>query len=181
MTHGRIQQAVKTSTIVAIVLRLFAIYWAATGIIVAVSLLGIGLSTTPLAEVVAYQWFQMLAAPVWYLLLACGAWFFASSIAKRVVPAADAEIGCIEIKARDLYGFGLLLIGVFTFLSYLGPAFSVICRVILDRSGDALAQGQNGRAVFDLGKEVIPCVVGALIACASPKLGARLAITPRER
>lgn len=169
----------KTSTIVAIVLRLFAIYWAATGMIVAVSLLGIGLSTTPLAEVMAYQWFQMLAAPVWYLLLACGAWFFASSIAKRVVPAADAEIRCLEIKARDLYGFGLLIIGIFTFLSYLGPAFSGICRMVLDRSGDALEQGQNGRAIFDLSKEVIPCVAGGLIASASPKLGARLAIAAR--
>lgn len=169
----------KTSTIVAIVLRLFAIYWVATAMIVAVSLLGVGLITTPLVEVSAYQWFQMLAAPVWYILIAGGAWFFASLIAKRVVPVADAEIGCVEIKARDLYGLGLLVIGVSTFLTHLGPAFSVICRMILDRSGDALTQGQNGRAIFDMSKEVIPCVAGALIACASPKLGARLAITPQ--
>ena len=169
----------KTSTIVAIVLRLFAIYWAASGVIFLTSTLGFGLVATPLAEIRGYQWFQMLAAPAWYLLLACGAWFFASLIAKRVVPAATPETLCMESKARDLYGLGLLLIGVSTFLSHLGPAFSVICRMILERSGDALTQAQNGRAVFDLAKEAVPCVVGAMIACASPKLGARLAITPQ--
>lgn len=167
----------RASIIVTIVLRLFAVQWAVTGV---VSLLGIlGYSTTFPSDSeaqVVYR-LQILAVPVSYMVLALAAWFFAASVAKRVVPSSDPELGMIGISARDLYGLGILVVGITAFLSHLATMLNWFHYLILNRAGEALMQGRNGLSFYDVTKEVVPCVGGAILAFASPKIGARLART----
>jgi hypothetical protein len=167
----------KASIIVTIVLRLFAIQWVVTGV---VGLLGVlGYSTTfPVgSEARVVYWFQMLVVPVCYIFLALAAWFFAALIAKCVVPNSDPELGMVSVSARDLYGLGILVVGITAFLSHLAPMLNWVHYLVLNRAGEALMQGRNGLSFYDVTKEAIPCIGGALLAIASPKIGARLART----
>jgi hypothetical protein len=145
-----------------------------TGVVGLLGILGYGAASPSASQDAAVYWFQMLAVPVSYVLLALAAWFFAAIVAKRVVPDADPELGMVSVSARDLYGFGILVIGLTAFLSHLAPMLNWIHYLVLNRAGEALMQGWKGLSFYNVTKEVVPCVGGALLAFASPKIGARL-------
>ena len=169
----------KASIIITIILRLFAIQWAASALLGLLGIIGYSAAISSSSDNVGYFWMQMLAAPVCYILLALAAWYFAAYLAKRIAPHSDPEIGLISIKVRDLYGFGILVIGVTSFLSHLAPMMNWIHYLVINRAGNALLHGHDGLSLYDVTKEVIPCIGGALIACYSSYIGERL--SRRER
>jgi hypothetical protein len=165
----------KASFIITIILRLFAIHWAASALLGLLGIIGYSAAIPSSPDNVGFFWMQMLAAPVCYILLALGAWYFAAYLAKRIVPHSDPEIGLVSITARDLYGFGILVIGVTSFLSHLAPMLNWIHYLVINRAGDSLMHGKDGLSFYDVTKEVIPCIGGAAIALYSSKIGERLA------
>lgn len=167
----------RASTIVTIVVRLFAIQWAATGIVGLLAILGDRTSFPSDSEARVVYWLQILAVPVCYVFMASAAWLFAAQVAKRVVPNADPELGLVSVTARDLYGLGILVVGITAFLSHLAPMLNWVHYLVLNRAAEALMRGRNGLSFYDVTKEVVPCIGGALLAFASPKIGVRLART----
>ena len=165
----------KSSTIVTIVLRLFAIQWVVTGVVGVLGILGYSTAFPSDSEARVVYWLQMLAGPVCYIFLASAAWFFALLVAKRVVPISDPELGMVSVSARDLYGLGILVVGITAFLTHLAPMLNWVHYLVINRAGDALMRGRNGLSFYDVTKEMIPCIGGAILAFSSPKIGSRLA------
>ncbi len=165
----------KASVIVTIVLRLFAIQWAAAGVFSLLSIVGLGTSVSLDPNNPMFHWFQMLVLPVCYMLMASATWFCASLISERVVPKSDPELQLFDVGAGDFYGLGVLVMGISTFLSHLTPLLNWIHYLIMNRAGEDLMYGKNGTTMYGVSKELVPCVIGAALALASPKIGARLA------
>lgn len=165
----------KASTIVTIALRVFALQWAATGIISLLTLLGFSTTAAMLDGASLLQRLLTFAIPLSYLILACVAWFFSSWIAKRVVPQSDPELRSLDVSPRDLYGLGILVVGITAFLSHLAPMLNLIHYLVVNQAGETLMAGKNGDSFYQVTKEVIPCLAGAALALASSNLGARLA------
>jgi hypothetical protein len=176
-----LQESMRTTILVSIILRLFAIQWGLTGIVSIMGLLG---NTRPLpshSESLVAYWFDMLSYPLIYILAAFLVWLFATPVAKRITSNSDTEIGLVSLSARDLYGLGILVVGLVVFLRHLAPMLNWVHYLVLNRAGDALVHGRDGLSLYDVTQEIFVCLGGALLALASPKIGARLARAGRAK
>jgi hypothetical protein len=165
----------RASYIVSIIIRLFAVQWAAQALIAIVAVFGYSATLRHPGEDIIFLWMQLLAAPLSYIALAVGSWLLAGFIAIRVVSDRDPELRIITISALELYTFGLILIGMMSFLSHLAPMMNWIHYLVMNRAGEALMHGKDGLSFYDVTKEVIPCLGGLALAIYSPKIGDRFA------
>ena len=159
----------KASVIVTILLRIFAIHWAVTGIIVALGVLGT-MSVNYFTGANSYYWIQLLLMPVFYLVLAGLAWFFASLVARTVVPVSDPELDITGITSKELYSLGILVIGLIFFLKNLTPLMNWIHYIVLYRTGDQSIPGQSPSSLYKLTEALVPCLIGAAFALKAPAL-----------
>ena len=161
----------RSSTVVAILLRLFAIYWAVQGVLmipnaVMTDTIGRGLA----------NWIPTLAhimTPVLYGFLAFLAWIFAGAIATKVAGQGDPAVPFLQISRGDLFAFGLLVLGLYFFLSYLGTSITWLHYLAINGTSHDASEGRN--TMYDLAIQLIPCAAGLLMAITSAKFGRRLA------
>jgi hypothetical protein len=168
----------KVITVTVIVLRLFALYWAFMGLITTfVSVLATGPSLQLMLKTDVWKWLQVFLPLLVYFGLAGVTWVCAGALARRLVPNSDFQFH-LQVEARDLYGLGILIVGLSTFLTHLAGALNWVHYLIANRAGEDLVGGKSGSSLYAVSKEVIPCMVGAALAFGASRLGARLAKVP---
>ena len=101
------------SSIVVIVLRLFALNWFATAIPLVLSAAAIGSPREQrlLSLLLPY------APAVLLLILAAVVWLLAPSVARLVSRGVDATVSIGSLSRADLYGFAFVFLGLFFVLS----------------------------------------------------------------
>ena len=156
----------RSSTVVAIILRLFAIYWAAQALLH----LAVDLSAY-LSSSVSLAWQNLIPTflmPVLYGILAMLAWIFAGALAAKASGPQDPAVPLRQLERADIYGFGILIIGLYFFLIHIGPSINEIHYL-------ALVKQDPERGFYELTSQLIPCVAGLALAIGSPRLGRKLA------
>lgn len=159
----------KASVIVTILLRIFAIHWAVTGIVALLGVIGMS-GFNYFSGDATYYWFQVLITPVFYFILAGLAWFFASLVSRTVVPVSDPELNITGVTGKELYSLGILVVGLIFFLKNLTPLMNWIHHIVLYRSGDQLLAGQSGGTLYKLTEALVPCIIGGILALKAPAL-----------
>ncbi|MGD7652304.1 MAG: hypothetical protein ACQCXQ_03745 [Verrucomicrobiales bacterium] len=169
------------ATIVFIVIRLFAVYWAMAGLLGVAGAISMNAGIGYAADAGFAFWFSALAPSIVYAIIAGAVWFLAGVVSRHVVPRQGGTIESTDLCRGDLFGFGLLLIGASSFLSHLAPMLNWIHFLVMNRAGEELIHGQNGLSMYDVSREVIPCIGGAVLVVASRRIGVRLAGVGRGR
>jgi len=101
------------SSIVVIVIRLFALNWLLT----AVTLL-LSAATTPLPHERHLSAVLMLYAPaVLLLIVAAGLWILTPAIARLVSRGVDISVSIGSLSRSELYSFAFVFLGLFFILS----------------------------------------------------------------
>lgn len=170
----------KLSILVAVVLRLFAIYWAiycVTGLLSILGMFGMepDIAYSPLQYVIAG------VIPVFYGTLAFVGWIFANAVSLRVTGALDPQLDFNQVTAENLYTLGILGIGLFFALNHLGGIGAATYRLILNRSGTVIIQQDSAEMLSQMSSELIPCLAGVAVAILSPKLGRKIALAAARR
>lgn len=165
----------RVSYVVAIVLRLFSIYWIVTAAVGILGGTGSILSMWIPGDRHALPLFIYLLGPAFYVVLAGVAWFAAGRISRVVVGSEDREIGLHQIQPQDLYTFGLLIVGTIYFLGNFAQVFNWVHYLMFNREGQSLFKTDGQSPLYKISNTILPCVGGATLACISPKLGRRLA------
>ena len=157
----------RSSTVVAILLRLFSIYWTVQGVL---------LIPTAIMSGTLSGWLPVVAnlmTPVLYGFLAFLSWIFAGSIATKVAGQGDPAVPSLQISRGDLFAFGLLVLGLYFFLSYL--ASSVNWLHYLAMKGPESIGAGNPNTMYELSAQLIPCIAGLMMAITSTRFGHKLA------
>lgn len=157
--------------VVAIVLRLFAIYWLASGLASLLTALG---SLAGFGHLGWMNYGVVLLMPVAYLLLALVTWIFAGRIAEKVTGASDPALPVAAISRGDLYGFGLLITGLWFFLSHLGAAPTGLHQLAMYRGIDPMLLDGAESPIHVALRSIVPCMVGMTVAICSPALGRKI-------
>lgn len=165
----------KLTTLIAVVLRLFAMYWAVVCVSGLLSTLGM-LSMYPDNASNYLQYVIAGVLPVFYGTMAFVAWIFARAISLRVAGPVDPPLDFSQVTAENLYTLGILGIGLYFALSHLGGTATEIYRMILTRSGSTLTHQDSAEMLSLASAQLIPCLAGVGIAILSPKLGRKVAI-----
>lgn len=164
----------KLSTLVAVVMRLFAIYWSVAcvvGILSSIGMVSIMFQgRTPDVLQAALQF----TAPVIYGTMAFLAWIFADAISARVVGENDPKLQFNQVTTENFYTLGVLGFGLYYAIGHFAATVNWIHYLILNRAGQALVNQEGGLSLYNVTSEIIPCVAGAAIAILSPKIGNRL-------
>lgn len=169
-------------TITVIILRLFGLYWFTASLLGIVGFLGgLALMLDQLSEfgdgdlLQSLLLFTPLLTSLGYLILGGIAWFSSGKIAKRVVRDLDSEVVMGEVGPANLYALGLLVVGLYFFLSYLGGSLGWLHYLAANQAGDDLIQGEGGLSIYDAISQVVPCAGGLYFALLSGQFGRRLA------
>jgi hypothetical protein len=157
--------------VVAIILRLFAIYWLVSGLVSLLTALG---SLAGFGHLGWMSFGLVLLMPVAYLLLSLVTWIFAGRIAEKVTGASDPALPVAAISRGDLYGFGLLVTGLWYFLSHLGSALVGLHQLALHRGIDPMLLDGAGSPVHAALRSLVPCLAGMTVALCSPALGRKI-------
>ena len=166
--------SVHISSVIAVLLRLTAIYWLVAAVVAVIGSLGAIIIPWISGYGNPMNTILFLALPGSYTGMAAAAWFAASKIATLVVAGSDPEIHIREVTSADLYTLGLLVIGAYFFILNLGGMINWSHYLILNRAGEELMRNQGSLSLYEVSSVVIQCVVGAALAVMSPKLGQRL-------
>jgi hypothetical protein len=161
----------RSSTVVAITLRLFAIYWVVQGVLMIPNALMTGTLGGSLSG-----WLPTLAnllAPILYGFLAFLSWIFAGAIATKVAGQGDPAIPLLQISRGDLFAFGLLVLGLYFFLNYLASSINWLHYLAI--KGPESTKTGDPNTMYELSSQLIPCVAGLLMAITSTNFGQKLA------
>lgn len=174
----------KLSLLVAVFLRLFAIYWLVACIVGMMGALGIAGLYSGTGATGGLQFALQFARPVAYGVLATLAWLFAGGISRRVTGATDPELALSEIGPGNLYTLGILGMGLYFALTHLGGTINWLHYLAANDAGDDLIQGVGGLSLYDVTSVLIPFAAGVALSILSPKIGRRLAsfggVSPAE-
>jgi hypothetical protein len=110
------------SSIVVIVLRLFALYWLFDALPLFASA-----AMTPLGH--EHQLSRLLAPyapPVLLVIFAIGLWIFARTIARLVSRGVDTSVSICGLSRADLYSFAFVFLGLYFILSSFGDVVNWI-------------------------------------------------------
>ena len=172
----------RLSSITVIVVRLFALYWFTAALFGSVSLIGVlSYATTLNSEENDWNWQGWILAlspiltPLAYLVFGLIAWFAAERIAKKVVRGVDSKFEVGPINPANLYSFGILIVGLYFFLTYLGGTFGWLHYLAVNQAGENLIQGEDDLSIYDVISQIVPCIGGLYFALLSERFGARLA------
>ena len=171
--HASMQESsLRISTLVAIFLRLFAIYWAARALLHFAANFSIYLPTG--ASAGRQNLAMLLAAPVIYGVMAMLAWIFAEGIAAKVSGRGDPAVPVAQLQRADIYGFGLLLMGLYFFLAHLASSLGGLYGLALGNQTPGMVEEMHRAHLQQLAASLIPCLAGLGVAIASPRLGRKL-------
>lgn len=170
----------RVSYVVAIILKLYSIYWLVTAAIGIIGVAGSILSKWIPGDPHAMALFSYLLAPGFYVLLAMVAWFAADQISQMVVRGDDREIGFHQIQPRDIYTFGLLIVGTIFFMENFSQVFNWFHHFASKHQGASLYNTTGKSTLYTMTSHLLPCVGGAVLAIMSPKLGQRLACSHKQ-
>lgn len=113
--------------------------------------------------------------PVAYGAAAMVAWIFAGGLAAKVTGPADPAVPLAPLTRGDVYGFGLLLGGLWFFLTYLGGSINWLHHLAVSGASADLIQHREGSPIYELSSQLIPCVAGLAVAIRAPQLGRKVA------
>ena len=175
----------RLSSITVIILRLFGLYWFAAALLGFVGVLsGLAVMLEQFKELAEYGddvgirrmlLITPLLTPIGYLILGLIAWFASGKIAKRVVREVDSDVAMKDFGPANLYAVGLLVVGLYFFLTYLGGSLGWLHYLAANQAGDALMHGEGGLSIYEVISQIVPCAGGLYFALLSGRFGRRLA------
>ena len=151
------------SSIVVIVIRLFAVNWLVTG----VSLLA-SAATTPLPH--ERQSFAVLipyALPVLFFVLAAGSWLLAPFISRLVSRGVDASVSVGSLSRSDLYSFAFVFLGLFFILSSLADVINWIHYFTV--SGEDPRHDPRIQSFYQLSRPCLTLAAGLVSLLGAPR------------
>ena len=92
-----------------------------------------------------------------------------------MVRGLDSDVAVGKIEPENLYALGLLFVGLYFFLSYLGGSLGWLHYLAANQAGDVMIQGEEGLSLYDVISQVVPCAGGLYFALLSDRFGRRLA------
>jgi hypothetical protein len=150
------------SSIVVIVIRLFALNWLLT----VVSLL-LRAATTPLphgdrlsAALILY------AAPVLLLIFAAGLWILTPAIARLVSRGVDTTVSMGSLSLSDLYSFAFVFLGLFFILSSFADVINWIHYFATEAHS---APDPRARNFYELTRSCLTFVAGVVSIVGAPR------------
>lgn len=165
----------RLSLLIAIILRLFALYWAvscAVGVMANMSMMGVaaGNGMSGYLHVASY-----LAAPFFYGILAVVTWFFAHVISLKAIGTHDTIVSFSAITAENFHTLGLLGFGLYHAIGNLATSLNWIHFLIMNRAGQSVVLQSSGHSLYDVTSSLVPCVAGIALAILSPRIAKKLA------
>lgn len=158
----------RLSLLVAIVLRLFALWWlvcAATS-----SLTTLGMLRSPVTRSGTDNLWLFWSVPAAYLIAAACAWFTASRLSRWLVGAPDAPLAMPNITAANLYSLAALGVGLTFALGNLAPMFNWLHFLALRSSYPPSAPN-----LYEFSNHLVPFLAGSLTAACATKIGSLMA------
>lgn len=159
------------SSIVVVVVRLFAIYWAVSALIALAGTAGI----FRFAGDTVWHLVTQLVLPAFYLLLAIIAWFFTGAVTRKVIQNHDPVVPMMDIRLSHFYSMGFLIVGLSMFLSNVGLMFQWVHWLAVNKAGDMLLNGSENNQISAGADYLIPGLLGLFIAFQSPRFGRLMA------
>ncbi len=164
-----------------ILVRLFAFYWATSGVVVAVAFLGSAIDSISGDSISARNFTNgilVLALPIFYLTIGFLAWVFAAPVSRFLMAGVDPDFRLPEVSPASLFTLGLLLLGGFFFLSHLAPALGQLYLLARTREAEKQLGDDFSTPAYQAMIHVVPCLLGLALAMMSAKFGAKLAKLP---
>ena len=150
------------SSIVVIVIRLFALNWLLT----AVPLL-LSAATTPLPHERHLSAVLMLYAPaVLLLIVAAGLWILTPAIARFVSRGVDTSVSIGSLSRSDLYSFAFVFLGLFFILSSFADVINWIHYFASASHSTPDPRGQN---FYQLTRPCLTFVAGVVSLIGAPR------------
>ena len=150
------------SSIVVIVIRLFALNWLLT----AVPLL-LSAATTPLPHERHLSAVLMLYAPaVLLLIVAAGLWILTPAIARFVSRGVDTSVSIGGLSRSDLYSFAFVFLGLFFILSSFADVINWIHYFATASHSTPDPRGQN---FYQLTRPCLTFVAGVVSLVGAPR------------
>ena len=168
-------RTMKLSLLIAIILRLFSIYWAVTFVVGVLASLGVIGLTSGNGLSGSLELVARLAVPFFYGTISLLAWIFARVISLKVLGENDTEVSFSAITAENFYTLGVLGFGLYHSIGNLAATLNWIHFLILHRAGQSMADQASGHSLYDVSSAAVPCVAGLALAILSPKIGKRIA------
>ncbi len=174
------EHPLRCSVFVAILLRLFAIYWAVMGVFAIPGSLQMFSHAYPAGSswMLWVSRLSYLVVPVIYGFFAMMAWIFGGRIGVKVAGAGDPPIPVRNVSRDDLLAFGILVTGLYYFLGNIGQTINWLHYLAISKDLREIDPQVSENPLYRLTTSLIPCLAGLLLAIASPTLGRKLARRP---
>ncbi len=167
--------AMRLSTLVIVLFRVFAVYWMISAV------LGLLASIHPIAVYsgiggrdILYL-LSMLTFPGFYLCLGILGWVFAASLSRKAVGQIDPTIELSGVNIEHLYALVILGFGLYFFLDHLSLAIFQISEATMKSRIGITQLGHPEPVQSQLLSHLAPCGIGIVLALFSSKLGKKLA------
>jgi len=166
----------RLSTLVIVLVRVFAIYWMISAILGFLSRIHLLVDYGGFGGRNLLHFFSMVSIPGFYLVLAILGWVFAANLTRKVVGQIDPEIELGGAAVEHLYALVILGFGLYFFLDHLGSALFQVNEVVMkNRTGPTLIEHREQVSTSELLTHLVPCGAGVVLALFSSKLGKKLA------
>ena len=163
----------KLSVLVAVVLRLFALWWLVLAL--GGTLASVAMVRSPVSHSAPLDLLNLLmfwGAPAFHLAAAAAAWGAAHFLARRLVATPDPTVEVSALTPQSLYTLGAMTIGLYFALGHLAPMFNWLHFLALQRASPTTATHLD---FYEVTSQVIPCLAGIATFLAAPRIGRSLA------
>jgi hypothetical protein len=158
----------KCQILVAIILRLLAMYWMTLFVTGLLSSVGLLLQTSSMYMV------QTMLHPIFYGTLSFLVWVFAEPISHRVVGHTNPELSLKEVTAEHLYTCGILGFGIYQATSHLPQLINIIHYTVVNKAGDQWMRDENTFSMYDVTRELFACLIGLALVALSPMIARKI-------
>lgn len=164
------------NSIVAVVMRLFALSWLVQGIT--------GTASVFASEALypsSHMNYWNYAVSGWLLIIATAAWFLAQPVAWLVTPPSDANLDLGGLSRQDLYCFAFVFLGLYFVLSSLANTINWTHHYTAIAKVTSEADRQRQSSFYELTQPLITLIAGAVCLLFAPRIVQRLTRLQRTR
>jgi len=163
------------SSIVTVILRLFAVHWFLQGIISFVSIV------KELSRAWGFQaGYWALLYPAVLLALSIGLFLWSKLLARIVTPRPDPEVALGGLTQYDLYCFAFTFLGLYFVLSSIADTLNWLHYGFMVARGTNDGDAKRADALYQITRPLITLLAGGVSLCLASRLAHRLTAIQRK-
>ena len=163
------------SSIVTIVLRIFALSWMVTGLI---QLLWVFQSSRPLWS--SERGFSIFLPALGQIILGVLLAMWSRTISRAVTPKPDAEVQMGGLTAYDLYCFAFTFLGLYFVLSSIGGVINWGHYMLMDAQRDSMTEDPDALNFYGLTQQLITLLAGGACLIGAPRFARKLGAAQKK-